>query len=386
MCEKYGGGKMYDIIIKNGHVIDTYNEMDQIMDVAIDNGKIVGVGHYNENEAAHKIDATGCIVTPGLIDFHAHLYPMTEIGIPAEPVCFSSGVTTVVDAGSAGCATYEGHRGFIASSKLRIKSFLHVCSAGLATGRYLENPDPKDYDEKKISRLVNLYKHEIVGLKIRQGAEIVGGLGLEPLKETIRIAEKLGVPVMVHCSNPPGKLSDMINLLRKGDILTHAYQNKGNSIIDSDGLVCKSAWEARKRGVIFDVANANIHFSFDVANQALKEKFLPDTISTDLTMRSLYKRPAVFNLLHVMAKYLNMGLTINEVIERCTIIPAKLLGIEGETGNFNSGTFADVAVLKVVEKNVQFGDREGKLLLGNKLIRNMMTIKDGEIVFRDIEF
>lgn len=377
---------MYDIILKNGRVIDSYNKIDEILGVAIENGKIAKIGKLNSAEAIQTIDATGCIVSPGLIDYHIHIYPLAEIGVPAEATCFPSGVTTVVDAGSCGCGTYEGHRGFISSSKLRIKSYLHVCSAGLATGSYLENPNPKYFNTKKIVRIFDKYRDEIIGLKIRQGVEIVGDLGLEPLKETIRIADGIGTKVMVHCSNPPSDLSEMIDLLRKGDTLTHAFQNNGGSILDDNGHVCQSAWDARERGVIFDVANANIHFSFDVANAALRENFFPDTISTDLTVRSLYKRPAVFNLLHVMAKYLNMGMTINQVLETCTSRPAEIIGMKNEIGCLSYGANADVAVIKIIHKEVEFGDREGIILKGNKIIRSMLTLKDGEIVYRDIEF
>ncbi len=377
---------MYDIIIKNGRVIDSYNEIDKILDVAIENGKISNIGKLNYDESIQTIDATGCIVSPGLIDYHMHIYPLAEIGVLGEATCFPSGVTTAVDAGSTGCGTYEGHRGFVSSSKLRIKSYLNVCSAGLATGSYLENPNPKYYNRKKIAQMFDKYGDELVGLKIRQGSEIVGDLGLEPLKETIKIADEIGTKVMVHCSNPPSDLKEMIDLLRDGDILTHAFQNKGGSILDKNGHVCQPAWDARDRGVIFDVANANIHFSFDVANVALRENFIPDTISTDLTVRSLYKRHAVFNLIHVMAKYLNMGMSINQILEKCTSKPAEIMGMQNKIGCLSIGTNADISIIKIKDKEVLFSDREGVILKGNKIIKAMLTLKDGDIVYRDIEF
>lgn len=376
---------MYDLLIRNATVIDPAQEIFQKADVAVKDGKISGLGDFSLEKSFHTIDASECLVVPGLIDMHTHLYPLTEIGIPAEAACFSSGVTTAMDCGSAGAATYPAHRGSILTSRLRIRALLHVCSAGLATGRYLENPDPRYYDISKIEGCLHEFP-ELLGLKVRQGAEIVGDLGLRPLAATIEIAEKYQVPVMVHCSNPPGKMDEIIEMLRPGDILTHAYQDNGDSLLDKYGKVSKAAWTARKRGVIFDVANANIHFSFAVARQAIAEGFLPDTISTDLTTRSLYRRPAVFNLLHVMSKYLNLGLSLPQVIERCTIRPAQLMKLDNKIGSLRVGCCADIAVLSEFNHDTAFGDRTGVIMSGNRNLRAMLTVRAGEIVYRDQEF
>lgn len=377
---------MNDLIIRDGLILDPATKRYEKGNIAIRKGKIVEVGTTDDAAAEQMIDASGTIVTPGLIDFHLHLSPLAEIGVLGEPVCFSSGVTTAVDCGSAGAATYEGHRAYLLSQKLRVKCFLHVCSAGLATGRYLENPDPKCFDKDKIKRLFSDYRNELVGLKIRQGAEIVGPLGLKPLKSTIELAEELGVPVMVHCSNPPCPMDEILKHLRTGDILTHAYQDKGSSILDDNGHVSEEALNARKRGVIFDVANANIHFSFPVARAAIAENFLPDTISTDLTTRSLYKRPAVFNLLHVLSKYYNMGMSLTEVIECSTSTPARLLGLQNEIGSLATGRKADIAILKELDRPTEFGDRRGEIMMGNRVLKAMMTIRGGDVVYRDMEF
>ncbi|MEA5137453.1 MAG: amidohydrolase family protein [Candidatus Fimivivens sp.] len=376
---------MYDILIRGARVLDPSQGLDTQCDIALENGLISAVGQLGDQSAQQVICADGCVVTPGLIDMHAHLYPLTEIGISPEVACFTAGVTTVLDCGSAGAATYPAHRGTVLASRVRTRALLHVCSAGLATGRYLENPDPHYYDRVKISRCLKEYP-ELIGLKIRQGAEIVGELGLKPLAETIALADTLGVPVMVHCSNPPGKLDDMINMLRPGDILTHAYQDKGDSLLDEQGRISKAVWAARERGVIFDVANANIHFSFAVARRAIQEGFLPDTISTDLTTRSLYRRPAVFNLLHVMSKYLNLGLTLPQVIERCTIAPARIMGLDNVIGSLRPGCCADIAVLREFEHETEFGDRVGEIMHGSRNLRAIMTVRAGEIVYRDQEF
>jgi len=376
---------MADILLKNGRVLDPFNGIDQVMDLAVSKGIIEKIHESITAEALQTIDLSGCIVTPGLIDFHTHIFPLAEIGVLGEATYFPSGVTTVVDAGSAGAGTYEGHRGFLGSTKLNIKCFLNISSGGLATGSYLENLNPKHYNRDKIRKLFNKYRHELIGLKVRQGAEIVGEFGLEPLKEAIKLADELGVKVMVHCSNPPSDMEDLVNLLRTGDILSHAFQNKHSTILDASGKVSEAVWKARDRGVIFDVAHANVHFSFDVAAIAFDQGFLPDTISTDLTVRSLYKRPAVMNMLHVMSRFLSMGMSLEQVVKACTQKPAQLLGMERELGSLSEGTIADLSVLRLIDSKTQFGDCDGNIINGSQQFRAMLTIKEGDLVFRDIE-
>jgi len=375
---------LVDLIIRNGTVVDPANKRDEKADVVIDNGKIVDVA--KDGRFRQTIDASGCFVCPGLIDYHMHLSPLAEIGVGGELACFPSGVTSAVDCGSSGAATYEGYRPALFSSRLTSRAFLHVCSAGLATGQYHENPDPRHWDRKKIRRLFGEYPNELIGLKVRLGKEIVGSLGLSPLEEAIKLGDELGVPVMVHCSNPPSKMSDLLSLLRRGDTITHAFQDQGDSILDDRGRISDAANRARNRGVIFDVANANIHFSFAVARQALLEGFLPDTISTDLTTRSLYKRPAVFNLAFVLSKYLNLGMSLDQVIACGTSNPAGILNCSNTLGQLKPGADADIAVFRLMEKETDFGDRKGEIVKGRILLKPMLTVKQGELVYRDMEF
>ncbi len=374
-----------DILIRNGRVIDPYNQIDRVCDIAVDEGIIVGIGSYESDQFEKVVEADGCIVTPGLIDFHAHVYPLTEIGIPAEATCFSSGITTIVDAGSSGAANFEHYRGFIASSKVRIKCDLNVCSAGLVTTQYHENIDPAYYDRKKIKQLFRKYPNELLGLKVRLSKPLTQEMGTKPLIETVKLAEEIGTRVIVHSTNSPVSMEELISHLRPGDVVTHAYHNYGNTIIGDDGKVFDAVKAGREKGVLFDVANARFHFAFKVARAALKDGFLPDIISTDLTVKSLYKKPQIFNMMFLLSKYLNMGLTLGQIIERCTVRPAEAMNMQGEIGCLSPGACADVAILKVLDREVHFEDWEGETLVGDKLLKTMTTIRDGQIVYRDIE-
>lgn len=377
---------MYDYLIKNGRLLNVESSETDPRDIGIIGNRIAKIGRIPSSEGRQVIDASGCIVSPGLIDLHMHLNPLSMIGVYPEPACFPSGVTTAVDCGSAGASNYGLHRQAFHSSRVRVFAFLNVCSTGLATRSFHENVNPKNFDRKGITELIRRYYGiDLLGLKIRQGAEIVGEMGLEPLKAAIGLANDLDVPVMVHVSNTPEPMDNLTSLLRKGDILTHAYTAAGGkSILDQEGRVSGTAWEGRKRGVIFDVANANGHFNFKVARQAIAEGFLPDTISTDLTNMGLYRRPNAFNLLHIMSKYLNMGLTLPQVFERVTTVPARIIG-HPEQAVLKEDNLADIAVIRQCNEEIEYGDGV-EILKGTVMLRAMLTLREGEPVYRDQAF
>ena len=380
---------MYQLIIKNGRVLDPANRMDQVTDVAVADGRIVGVGDFSGAEAQQVVDATGCIVTPGLIDHHCHLYPLAAIGLPAEAVCFASGVTTAVDAGSTGCETFGDYETFLAQSKLRIRAYLNVCSTGLASLPHrMEDVDPVHFDEAAIIDTFDRYGDRLLGLKLRTSREIVGELGYEPLKATVALAEKIGVPVMVHCTNPPGSIPELLSILRPGDIMTHMYMNKGQTLLDGGKSVCKAAYGARERGILFEAADARAHFSFQVSELAISEGFYPDIIATDLTKFSMHLRPTAFDLANQVAKYTQLGIPLERVIACCTSRPAEDMGLAGEIGCLTPGACGDVAVFRQEPCAIPFGDRpdgdpDQALRPSAWRLRTMLTVRNGEMVYRD---
>ena len=381
---------MYQILIKNGTVADPANSLHGSFDVAVEDGKISAVSSEIDAPAVSIVDASGCIVVPGLIDHHAHVYPLAKIGIPAESVCFSSGVTTVVDAGSTGAKTFRKYKGFIETAKLTVKAYINVCSTGLdSLPVEVEDVDPSHYDEGAMRELVEEEGNKLLGLKLRTSKEIVKDMGYEPLRQTVRLAEKLGLSVMVHCTNPPAEMSELVECLREGDVMTHMYMNKGSTILDSSGHVKKAVTNARKRGVIFEASDARAHFGFDVSERAIQAGFYPDIIATDLTKLSMYLRPTAFSMANQLAKYSMLGIQEDELFRRCTINPARHMKIDGSAGSLTVGYPADIAVFRKEERNIIFGDRadsSAQLREGEYIYRPLMTVKNGEIVYRDIAF
>lgn len=370
---------MIDILIKNGHVIDPLNNTDEIKTIAIYNGKIVKSNDLME--AKHVIDATDRYVFPGLIDSHAHMFAEgTDIGIYPDSTYLPTGVTSAIDC-TAGVSNYRIFRSsIIEKSKVRIKSFLQVCSAGLITNKYHECIDPKYFDEEKIIRIYRENKDNILGLKIRQGEEIANGLGIEPLKKTIAIAEKISCPVEVHCTNIPVSTCELLSELRPGDIFEHVYQGVKNTILDENGKLYECVQKSRENGILFDTGEGRKHADFDIMLSAMTQGFVADFCSTDLVLNSAFRRP-IFSLPNLMSRYICMGIPIQQVVQMTTQNPAKLMNMEGEIGCLSIGSYADISIFKMINCKQTYKDWKGSSFVANKLLKSEMTIKDGDIVY-----
>ena len=370
---------MLDLLIINGHVIDPANQVDEVRPVAVYNGEIVP--YDGEEPARHTIDAAGRYVFPGLIDSHAHMFTEgTEIGIYPDLAYLPTGVTSAVDA-TAGVANYRLFRSaIIARSKVTIKSFLQMCSAGLATTSYHENINPKYFNPEKIARIYHENKDNILGLKIRQSEELAEGLGIEPLKATVAIAEKIGCPVEVHCTNIPVPTSDVLDVLRPGDIFEHVYQGVKNTILDENGKLYDCVVKARERGILFDTAEGRKHGDFDVMLKAKEQGFIADFCSTDLVLASMYRR-SIFSLPNLMSRYIAMGIPMAEVVRMSTQAPAHLMKMDGEIGCLSAGPRADIAIFNWIPLHQTYRDWKGSTFQADMTLKPEMTIKDGDIVY-----
>ena len=378
----------YDFLIKNGRVIDPLRNIDRVEDVLIRHSKIVPMPQDGgELEVGEVIDATGYLVLPGLIDFHTHMaYRNSDLGYCGDLYGPANGVTAVVDAGTCGTGTYEGmiHE-VAAASTITIKSFLHVAAVGIPTEMCSEDLDPALFDVDRMEYLFERYGDEILGFKVRLG-DRSGRWGFKPLPRVRELADQFHTHICCHIVAPKESLDVAMPYFKAGDILCHCYQDRGpHNILTEEGKIRPSVLEARERGVIFDAAVGRVNHSLRVIRAALDQGFLPDVISTDLVATSVY-RPALFSVLRVMAVFLAMGMPLMEVIRATTQTPAKLMRLEHKIGTLEPGAMADVAIFKMVEKPVTFHDKFGGSVQGNQLLSPQMTIKEGRIAYRNIEF
>ncbi|RLP11046.1 amidohydrolase family protein [Propionibacterium australiense] len=380
------------MIIKNGNVLDPLNGINEVRDVAVEGSRITKVEKDIPAEVRDNvIDAGGCYVVPGLIDHHAHLHQLSRLGLPSEAQCFAAGVTTVADAGSCGSSNFVYRQGALKKMRLGVKAYLHVARTGLDTlPGYVEDVNPEHWDVAGIKENFERFGDVLVGLKLRCGAQIVKDLGYDVLRAAVALADEIGVPVLVHSTNPPGPLSELLDILRPGDILTHMYMNIGPNLIEN-GHVIEAAHQARERGVLFEAADARAHFGFDSAEVAIREGFLPDFIATDGTRLSMNLRPTTFNLAMQIAKYTALGISFEDVISCMTVNPARDLKILDRAGSLTIGHPADIAVLRPVEKDTVHGDRpngdpDQHTRVSHKLYQPVLTVKNGEMVFRNLTF
>ncbi|MGD0965187.1 MAG: metallo-dependent hydrolase [Candidatus Acidiferrales bacterium] len=374
--------------ITGGTIIDPERGIHAQGDLLVCESAIVGAAQGEEVEAQTTIDARGCLVLPGLIDFHAHLYGGgTESGIHADSALLPMGVTTGVDAGSCGSANYESFvQTVAATSHARIFSFINVSPEGLIVTRYPEELNPQYYDEPRITEIFHRYQGQCLGLKIRLSKEIVGNLGARPLERTLQIAERLGCSVTVHTTNPPIPPDEIAGMLRPHDIYCHMYQGTGDTIIGGDGKVRPKLYDARRRGVVFDTANGRKNFCFRVAKTALNQGFLPNIISSDVTRNTLFS-DFVFSLPFTMMKFLKLGMSIEEGVAACTSAPARQIGMQGKLGTLAPGAFADVAIFRREKKQPRVvRDDAGDSITVDDWLIPQMTILGGKIAYRQIDF
>jgi dihydroorotase len=373
---------MYDLLIKNGRVIDPAQNIDGKMDVAIAKDKIAKVaGEIPENGSDQVIDASDKLVTPGLIDMHCHVYEsILKTGASPDMAGIYQGVTTVVDGGSAGQATFGGFPKYvIPSCQTSIFCFLNLASTGLSLPSELR--DWKDIDIKATEATVEANRNIIKGIKIRMVGPFAGGQGKELVKTAKNVANKFGLPIMMHIGDPRKEIplmlcKEILPLLEKGDVLSHIYSaNHGAAF--PDGVMLPELKQAADRGVIMDIAHGH-HFSYKVAKKGMAQGVFPTTLSSDLTSRSL--TDLVFGLTTVMSKILALGIDLKEIIEMSTINCARAIGEEARIGSLKPGMNADVSILELVSGAWNFPDAYKQVLETDKYMSPVACIKAGKLI------
>jgi dihydroorotase len=374
----------YDLLLKGGHVIDGRNTLNAVRDVAIADGKVAAVAaRIDAAEAGKVVDVSGLYVTPGLIDIHVHVYAGTgerssyagDNSVYPDGFTLRSGVTTVVDAGCAGWRNFEDFKQRIVDrSKTRVLALLNIVGNGMRGGKFEQ--DLADMDATATANMALRHKGLIVGVKTAHYA----GPEWTPVERAVEAGTIANVPVMVDfgSNRPERPLSELVlKKLRPGDIYTHLYSGLRNEQ-DESGRVNPALWEARKRGVIFDVGHGGGSFLWRIAVPAVKAGFLPDSISTDLHIGSM--NAGMKDLLNVMDKFLAMGVALDEVMLRATWNPAKQIGRE-DLGHLSPGAAADIAVFRLEKGRFGFVDMYGARLQGDRKLSTELALRDGRVVY-----
>ncbi|ASG86317.1 metallo-dependent hydrolase [Salmonella enterica] len=384
-----------DILIKNGLIADTESNDYINRNIGIMGNRIVDLHAVDATQAETVIDAAGCIVLPGLIDFHAHVFHGgTAISINPDVICLPNGVTSVVDAGSSGWVNYPLFRNTVTTpAMVKIKSYLNVVNVGLSTlgggpTGYLENTNPANYNVEKIAQTLRDNKDNILGLKLRYSQDIAKGKSYssDPFLSTVALARELETTLCVHVTDSALPADKLISHFQANDVYAHCFHGTGHSILNEQGELYRAIKDAQLRGVIFDCSNGVAHFDFHVAQTAMEQGFYPDIISTDLTLRNSLRTDKVFSLLHVMSKYLNMGMSFFDVIRAVTATPARLMKMEGQIGTLAPGAFADISIVKLRKESITFEDTQGVKIVGDHYIDNCATLCNGQIVYRRLVF
>lgn len=362
---------MKKYIIKNGKLICKKNNYDfQKLDIYVDNGIIKDVAENLEVEGAEVIDVDGAIVSPGFIDVHTHCYKFGPIGTEADELGIERGATTIFDAGTAGPGNIDDFvSNDITRSRTKIFSILNVAHSGLETLSELK--DMSNIKEDEIASAIKRHGDRIIALKARASSSVVGELGIEPIKRAKELSKKFNLPLVVHLGNYPPGIEEVLNLLERGDVATHAFHGKPNGIFDEAGKLKKEVIEARKRGVLFDVGHGSASFSFRIFKKAIEQEFMPDLISTDLYCKNM--NGPVYNLANVITKVVNCGASLKEAMAMVTNVPAALFNL-GNIGEIAVGHMADFSILDLEECKETLADSQNEELEITKKLNLVMTI------------
>ena len=379
-----GWGQTYDLLLRNGQLIDPKNSINGKMDIAVLDGKVAKVAaSIPSNQAKKIIDVTGLIVTPGLIDIHTHVFvggkPETFadgfLSVSPDDFTLKSGVTTVVDAGTSGWRNFPVFKEHVIDkSRTRVLAFLNIAGNGM-TGSPTEQ-DVNDMDAYMTSLVVKKNPEIIVGVKIGH----YEGADWAPFDRAIDAAAKSNTPLFVECHLPQFSLEDQLKKMRPGDIITHSFEkiDERMPVIDEQGKLRSFVIDAQKRGVLFDLGHGGAGFWFSVAVPAMKQGLAPNSFGSDLHRFSM--NAGMKDMMNIMSKYMAMGMSLQEAVERATWNAAKAIH-RNDLGSLTEGNVADIAVFRIREGNFGYTDAGGNVINGTKKLEAELTVRNGKVVW-----
>ena len=371
---------MYDLLIKGGTVVDPAQGVNGPADVAFQDGSVASVASgISENDAAEVFDATGLIVTPGLIDLHVHnFWGVSHYGIDPDVTNIAKGVTTAVDAGSAGAATFAAFRRYVIDrAETRLYALLNISLTGMISNDIGELEDLRHADVAQAVRVGRGNRDRIVGIKARLSQDITRQHDVESLKRAIEAAEAIDGFVMIHVGKTHSPLESLIEMLRPGDVVTHTYHGHSEGILDDAGKVKDSFREHQRRGVVFDIGHGAGSFSFDVAERALADGFRPGNISSDLHLYNV--AGPVFDQVTTVSKLMWLGMSLYDVVALTTAETAKTMGVADRLGTLMVGAVGDATITRIDEGSFTLTDSIGRSVTSSQRLTHVATVKSGRI-------
>jgi dihydroorotase len=373
---------MYDLVLRGGTVVDPSRGLNSPMDVGVDKGRIVEMAPTLASEGARVIDVRGKIVTPGLIDLHAHVFDgVIANGVQPDLAGVHAGVTTIVDAGSSGSSTFEAFpRYILAHNVTEVLPFLHICQTGLANSPDIVAAASIDLDAT--FKVLDKHKPLIRGIKARMVSPALEILGMQMPRLAKRAAREANLPLMVHIGDTTGRypteiVRELLPLLEPGDIVTHLFTAHPGGVLDHEGKLVPEAKELKDRGVWLDTAHGRLNFAFDVGRKVLDQGLIPDCLSTDLTVPG--RQLTVHSLVEMLGRLMALGFSFEQVIAMCTVNPARVLGEQDRLGSLAVGRQADISVLELHRGNWIVRDTFGGSLPIDRCVVPILTVKRGEV-------
>jgi dihydroorotase len=369
---------MNDLVLKGGRVVDPSQDIDKVTDIAFASGKVAAIG--DGLSGTHTRNVAGKIVSPGLIDLHTHVYwGGTSLGVEAELLARTGGVTTFIDAGSAGPGNFHGFRKHVIEpSPVRILPYLNVSFPGIfafsKTVMVGESADLRLLDPREAVRVARENRDLVLGIKVRVGKSASGDSGVMPLDIAMDVAEEVGLPIMAHLDAPPPSRHEVVSRLRPGDVLTHCFRPFPNAPVRADGRVREEILAARARGVIFDIGHGGGSFGFGTTKKMLAAGFLPDVISSDVHVISI-EGPA-FDLLTTMSKFLCLGVDLRTVIKLATSNAAAAIK-RPDLGTLKVGSVGEATVIDVASGKYDYADSIGETMIGDKRLLSAGVVLGG---------
>lgn len=359
------GASVYDLVLTGGTVIDPASRRHEAADVAITGERVAAIGQGLAGAASRVLDCGGAFVTPGLIDVHTHIFQhVSTIGAPVDEALFARGVTAAADGGSAGAWTFAAFVEYVVKpAPIPVFAFLNISGMGILD-RDAGELRLLDYANAQAAlETARRYPHIIKGFKVRLGEHLTGGSCLPALRRAREIGDAAQLPLLVHIGDSHEGLPEVLSYLRPGDIISHCYTGLRHGILDADGLL-PAVRMAREAGILFDPAHGSSNFAYRIARRAIALGFLPDTISSDNSLRNW--RGPVYDLATTMSKFLALGLSIDQVVERATLRPAAILGLS-EAGRIALGSPADLTVLRLTAEPYELPDAAGETISAPRL-------------------